>query len=373
MGVLSAFAGIAVLLFGLVAGVWVDRMARRPILIGTDLARAALLATIPLAAVWHVLGMAQLYAVAALTSVLTVLFDVAYQSYLPSLVAPDQIFDGNRKLMTSVTAAEIAGPGLTGILVQTITAPLAILFDALSFVFSAAMVFRIQHRPQPRTKADAEDHAWLDSLAGLRFIQSSPILKPLAARAIIAWFFFGFMGPLYVLYAIRTLHLSPAQLGFTIATGGVGGIIGSLLSGRITQRLGLGHSFVLMAWWHAFASILIPLAHGSAATAMVYLIGSQLLGDGAFAIYWINETSLRQTVVPDAKLGRVNAAMQLASRGVLPLGALTGGILAGTLGIRFVLAIASGGVLLSNFLLFTPSIRNLRSAAAEKAAMPGML
>ena len=368
MGLLSGVGAASVLVFGLSAGVWVDRMSRRATLIGTDLGRALLLATIPLAAAWHALGMAQLFVVTALTGVLTVFFDVAWQSYLPSLVERDQIFEGNTKLMLTATAAEVAGPGLTGVLVQLITAPLAILFDAVSFVFSAIMVMLIRRREIKAKPVERKQHVWRESIAGLHFIAGHKVLRALALRSAVFYFFGGFFMPLYVIYAIDTLHLSPAILGLVIATGGVGGILGSAMASRITQRLGLGPTFIVMALTHGVASALMPLAHGAPLQAMWYMMGAQLFGDSAFTVYSINETSLRQMVVPRELLGRVNAAIQLASRGVLPLGAVTGGFLAGAFGVRPVMAVAVVGVILSVLLLAGSSIQSLRQDAITRVA-----
>lgn len=368
MGVLSAVGAASVLIFGLSSGVWVDRVSRRSILIAADLGRALLLCTIPLAAAWHVLSMAQLLAIAALTGILTVFFDVAWQSYLPSIVEPAQIFEGNTKLMTTATAAEIAGPGVTGVLVQIITAPMAILFDAASFLFSAFMVMSIKRREAALPPVDVNQHVWRESMAGFHFIAADPVLRALALRSVGSYFFGGFYMPLYIIYAVETLHLSPALLGITIATGGIGGILGSASASRITGRLGLGRSFLLMALLQGFASALVPLAHGTPLEAMLYLMGAQLFGDSAATVYIINETSLRQTVVPFELLGRVNAAIQLASRGVLPLGALTGGFLAGRYGIRPVLTVATVGVIASVLFLVGSRIRSVRQDDITRVA-----
>jgi predicted MFS family arabinose efflux permease len=352
MGLFYGLSGAVVLLFGLSAGVWGDRLQRRPILIAADLGRAALLALVPLAAFWHVLAMWQLYAIGALTGVLTVFFDVAYQSYLPSLVSADQLVEGNAKLMLSSTVAEIAGPSLTGVLVQLITAPFAILFDALSFVFSAAMVGTIRAEEEKRApRQSGNESAWTETTAGLNFIAANPILRALALRKITAYFFFGFIGPLYVLYAIDYLKLSPAQLGVTIAVGGVGGVIGSALSRRVVRWLGLGRTFLITGLMHGLMALLIPAAHAPARFAIPMLMAGQLFGDSAFAVYAINELSLRQKIAPSDVLGRVNAAMQLAAGGIIPIGALTGGYLAGAVGVRFVLTVAAAGVILSTLWL----------------------
>jgi MFS family permease len=365
MGFLAALGGAAMLVFGLVAGVWVDRLRRRPILIGADLGRAAILASVPAAAVAGVLSMGQLYAVAALAGILTVFFDVAYQSYLPALVAREQILEGNSKLALSSSIAEIAGPGLTGVLVQLITAPIAILFDAVSFLFSALMVVLIR-KPEPPAEPREPEHLVTETLAGVRFIFREPVLRALGLRSATTFFFMGFFGPLYVLYAIEILHLRPALLGVVIAMGGVGAMVGSVVAPRLVERFGLGRTFVVASLVQGLTNLLIPLAGlvGTPGTlqvlAVACLMVPQLFGDMAFMVYGINEITLRQTVAPEHVLGRVNAGMQLLARGIWPIGSLAGGFLAAALGVRATLALAAAGVVLSTLWLIASPLRRVR-------------
>jgi MFS family permease len=360
MGFLTAVGAASVLLFGLLAGVWVDRFRRRPIMIAADLARAVILASIPIAAFAHRLSMAQLYVVIALAGFCTVFFDVAYQSYMPSLVERENLLEGNSKLAMSSSAAEIAGPSLTGILVQLITAPVAILFDAVSFLISAVSVMLIR-KPEPAHRpATTTPHP----IAGLRFVFSHPLLRPLACFSITAFLSLGFLGPLYVLYAIRELHITPAELGIAIGMGGVGSIIGASLAPAIGRRVGLGHTFIGSVLVLAAAYALIPLAHGPRPWPLIFLMVQQLFGDFAFSTYMINELTLRQSVAPEGMLGRVNAAMQLMTRGVFPLSALAGGILAGAIGIRQTLAVAVAGVLAASLWLIASPLRRLGSSQA---------
>jgi MFS family permease len=360
MGFLTAVGAASVLLFGLLAGVWVDRFRRRPIMIAADLARAAILASIPIAALTHRLSMAQLYVVIALAGFCTVFFDVAYQSYLPSLVERENLLEGNSKLAMSASVAEIAGPSLTGILVQLITAPIAILFDAISFLVSAAGVILIR-KPEQRYQAPTSAP---HPIAGLRFVFSHPLLRPLACFSITAFLSLGIIGPLYVLYAIRELHITPAELGIAIAMGGAGSLIGASLAPAIGRRFGLGHTFIGSVLTMAAAYALIPLAHGPRPLPLIFLMLSQLVGDFALSTYMINVLTLRQSVAPEEMLGRVNAAMQLMTRGAFPLSALAGGILASAIGIRQTLAIAVAGVAAASLWLIASPLRKLGASDA---------
>jgi Na+/melibiose symporter-like transporter len=360
MGFLAATGAASVLLFGLLAGVWADRIKRRPILITADLLRAALLATIPAAAFAQRLSMGQLYVVIALAGFCTVFFDVAYQSYLPSLVKREELLEGNSKLAQSSAVAEIVGPGLTGVLVQLITAPIAILFDALSFVVSAVSVAMIRKR-EPDSQPSSGSHHWKhETLAGLQFIFSHPLLRPLACFSACGFFFFGFMGTLYVLFAIRTLQLPPAALGLVIGVGGVGAMLGASFSPWITRMLGVGWTFIGTMLLVVVSYTLIVLAHGPLLVATSFLVVQQLFGDMGFAIFSVNALALRQTVAPAHVLGRVNGAMQLLTRGIYPLGALAGGALAQNIGIRATLAAAVTGVALSTVWLIASPLRRLR-------------
>lgn len=353
MGLLNGASAASVLVFGLLAGAWADRLRRRPILIAADLGRAAVLGSIPLAALLGRLTIGHLYVAAAAAGVLTVLFDVAYQAYLPALVERENILEGNSKLALSGTIAEIAGPGLAGVLVQWITAPMAILFDAISFLWSAASVWLIR-KPEPPPEPRREPHLGREILEGLRATWSDPLLRALAGRSVISAFFLGFPGSLYILFVTRELGVKPALLGAIIAAGGVGCLAGAATTERLVRRFGLGRTLIGAAALTGVSGLLVPLAHGSVAACSAFLIAAQL-GDVAWPVYSINETSLRQAITPDHLLGRVNSAMHLLFWGVLPAGALAGGALAQIAGMRTTLWLGAAGVLLSALcLVFSP-------------------
>ena len=358
MGILSGAGAAAILLFGLFAGAWADRLRRRPILIWTDLGRAAVLATIPLAVAFGRLTMGHLYLVAAATSVLTVFFDVSYQAYLPSLVSPENILEGNSKMTLSESVAGIIGPGLTGILVQALTAPVAILFDAISFLCSAVSVSLIR-KPEPPPQAGAAPHMGREIMEGLRASWHDPILRTLLLRTATASLFLGFGGSLYILFAVRELKLDAVLLGAIIAVGGVSGLFGALATGRLVRRFGFGRTMIGAALLIAIAGFLPPLAHGPVAWCAAMLAVAQL-GDVAWSVYSINELTLRQAVAPAHLLGRINAAAHLMFGGVLPVGALLGGALAEAIGLRAAMFTGAIGFLLSTLWLIFSPIRRLQ-------------
>ncbi len=360
MAVLNAANGIAVLLFSLYAGLWVDRLRRRPIMIWADAGRAVLLGTIPLAAITHRLTMPLLFVVAALAGVLTVFFDVAYQTYLPTLVERENVLEGNSKLAMSASIAEVLGPALTGVLVKILTAPIAIFLDALSFVFSAvsvAVISKPEEKPQPRPT----DSPLREAMAGLQFIRHEPVLRALAGYSATVFFGFGIIGALYVLFAIRDLKLGPVVLELSIACGGIASFAGSALATPFSRRFGVGSTLIVSAGIVGLGAFLIPSAYGPLALRAGFLVAAQLVSDSSMVIYNVHAISIRQTVAPGQVLGRVNASMRLLTFGILPLGAIAGGALAAGIGTRGAMFLADGGMVLAILWLVASPVRSLRS------------
>jgi MFS family permease len=368
MGLLAAAGAAPVLLVGLLAGVWVDRLRRRPVLIIADVLRAALLGSIPAAAIFGSLRIEQLYLVTALVGVLTVFFEVADQSYLPTLVEREHVVEGNSKLGATDSLAEIGGPPLAGVLVQTITAPLAILFDALSFLVSAASVALIR-KPEPAPTPHAERvGAWSEILVGLRVVFGDPVLRATVAAGASWSFFGGAYATLYNLFLLRELGVRPAEYGVLVAMGGVGALLGALGAGRLTRRVGLGRALIGVMVLSGLVALLTPLAGGTHTQVLLMLGASQLVGDFGGAIEGIAVTSLRQAVVPDRLLGRANASAGFLIGGVHPIGALLAGALAGAIGMRATLLIAViGGLLRALWIVFSP-VRDLRAPRILESA-----
>ena len=371
MGILSALSGVSVLVFGLLAGVWVDRLRRRPILITADLGRALLLGSLPLAALLGILHLAQVYIVAALAGILTVFFNVADEAFLPSLIPPHQLVEANSKLATSDSLAEISGPALAGSLVQLLGAPVAILFDALSFLLSAISLGIIR-TPEPRPlPAEQPQSAWRESIEGLRIIRDSPLLRALTIGAAIFNFFGNFIGTLYVLYIVREVHASPLIIGLLVATGGVSAFVGTLIARRVIQRIGQGRAIGGMLFLYGLTGVLIPLAHDPLGLAVALLFTSQLIGDASVAIYFIAEVSLRQAIIPNAFLGRVNASIQFITRGVGPVAALLAGILGTVIGLRLTILIGVLGVTFAGVWLLISPVRKVRSLVIDPLSLQG--
>jgi MFS family permease len=356
MGVLAAADLLSQFLFGLVAGAWVDRLRRRPILIAADLGRALLLGTIPLAAVLGRLTMAHLYAVAFLAGILTIFFDVADQAYLPVVVRREDLLEGNSKLAASASVSEVAAFGLGGWLVQWLTGPVAILIDAVSFVVSAGFIGRIRAVEPPLQSMARREGLGREIAAGLRETLRTPVLRALAGCSLTASLSFRIFGAVFLVYTTRELGFAPGIQGMIFAIGGVSSLIAALLASRVTERLGLGRGMIVGVLLMGVSMALVPLARGATAMALVFLIAQQM-GDGGFALYDITQRSVRQTIAPAAILGRVNASVRFVVLGAMLAGSFIGGGLGETIGLRATLAIAAFGVLSSTLWLVASPVR----------------
>ncbi len=358
LGFLAAAGTAPVLVFGLVAGVWVDRLPRRPIMIAADLGRTVLLGSIPLAAIFGTLTLLQLFVVASLTGLLTVFFDIADQSYLPSLVEHEHIMEGNSKISASRSLAEITGQPVGGLLVQLITAPFAIAVDAVSFLVSALCISLIR-KPETRPEAPEQTQPILrEAFEGLRVVFNDPILRVLAFCDIQRTFFGNFIGTLYIIFIIRELQMPIWVSGVLVGVGGISSLAGSVVAQRLTRRFGVGKILIWSAIITSAITFVIPLAGGPFWLAFTILVISQA-GDAVGTVFFINQTSLRQSVTAEHQLGRVNASIYFLAGVAGLLGAIASGVLGDLIGIRTTLLVAVTGYLLAVFWLIFSPVRKL--------------
>jgi MFS family permease len=350
------------MLFTLPAGVWVDRLRRRPILIAGDFARAALLVSVPVAYVLDVLTLGQLYVVGFLVGTCTVCFDVAYQSYLPSLVEREQIIDGNSKLEISRSAAQIGGPGLAGVLVQAVTAPYAILVDAASFLGSGLFLLRIRKHEEPVRVAATDGQRtslWTELKEGLRFVLGNPNLRAQAGCTATSNFFSNVSFAVLIVFLVRKLGLSAGVIGLALSLGSVGSLIAAFTAMRISGRFGIGPTTIAVGLLWGPAILLIAFAPAGNA-AIPFLVAGQLLLGFAVVVYNIVQVSYRQAICPPRLQGRMNSVMRFMVWGTIPLGGLVGGLLGSSIGLRETIAVgAVGGGLSFLWILLSPQ-RHLR-------------
>jgi MFS family permease len=351
------------ILFSLPAGAWVDRLRRRPILIIGDLGRALSLASIPVAYALGGLTIWQLYMVGFVNGVLTVFFDVAYQSYLPSLVDRDQILEGNSKLEVSRTIAQTAGPTVGGALVGLISAPFAIIMDSLSFLGSAFFVWGIRSgEPTPDRHVDAHgvprEGLRREVAAGLRYVVGNRYLRSIAACTGSSNLFSNMAFATFLLFVVQDLHLEPLMIGVVFGLGNLGSLVGAVTAARVGLRLGVGPTIVGASFLFGPALLLVPIA--TPTTAVPLLIASSALGGFSGVVYNVTQVSFRQAITPAAMQGRMNATMRFIVWGTIPVGAIIGGAMATTLGIHRTIWI---GAILSTlpflFVLLSP-VRTLK-------------
>jgi MFS family permease len=368
MGLLAAAQGLPVLLFSLFAGVWVDRLKRRPLMIGCDLGRAVLLVSVPVAAAFGELGMAQLYIVAFGVGLLGIGFELAYRSYLPVLVGGNEILEGNARLSASESIAESASPAVGGAVVQAVSGPFAVLIDSLTFVWSALFVGLIRlQEPEPHP---SDGRTVLADLAeGLALVWREGVLRALTAAAAISRFFGGFYAALYGVFLIQTLGFTPLAMGITVGAGGLGSLAGAALAAPMARRLGLGPSLIVSRLAFTLTGLPLVLAGGPTALAFAMICAAQFLGDPFWSTYEIGSITLRQSITPARLLGRVNSALHVVQSGLEPVGALAAGLLAEMLGVRETLYVAVAGGSLSVLLLLASPVREMRTApVAEQPA-----
>jgi predicted MFS family arabinose efflux permease len=367
MGVLGMAQGLPVLLFALVAGVYIDRLPRRPVLIVADVGRFAVLLTVPAAAALDGLGMGQLYAVAFVAGTLELAFNLAYRSYLPALVSRHQLLPANSRLAATESVAETGSPALGGFVVQVAGGPVAVLLDAFTFLWSGLFVAAIR-KPEP-TAAREQRSIAAESREGIAAVRRSPVLRALTGAKGTTSFFGNFIGALYGVFLINELGLSPLAMGITIGAGGLGSVFGAWLIGPLSRRIGFGMTMLISSG--GFYAWLIPLAGGPKEVAFAMIVVAQLCGDPFWMMYEIGSVSLRQAVTSDEMLGRVSSTMHLVEAGLAPVGALTAGLLAEAIGVRETLAIAAAGVSAATIWVLLSPIPKLREPPAlEQALQP---
>jgi MFS family permease len=356
MGYLGAAALIPNLLFSLHAGAWLDRRGRRrQAMIATAFARAALLATIPVAYWLGVLTMAQLYVVSFLVGTLSVLFFVAYSTLFVSLVRRDRYLEANSLLNGSRAFSFVAGPSIGGLLVQIFSAPGALIADAVSFLVSASSLGSI-HPTEPPTEEAQRGHV----KAGIAYIRRSPIIRAsLLATATINFFNFVFWA-LFFLYATKTLDVRPGLLGLVLGAASVGGVLGSIVTGRISRRIGVGPAFALGSILFPAPLVLVPLAAGSDWAIVAFLFAAEFLSGFGVMVLDITAGSIKAALVPDRLRARVAGAYMVVNYGVRPIGALVVGALGTWIGLRPTLWIASVGAIAGVLWLLPSPVLRLR-------------
>jgi len=347
LGVLRFAEYLPFLALTLLFGVWADRRRRRPLMIAVHVIRGALVAIVPVLALFGIVRFPVLVAVAFAVGTCTALFEVCWLSYVPSLVPSDRLVDAIGKVATSHSAAEVAGPALGGLLVQLATAPFALIVDAVSYLFAAASLVIVRHRepdPVDPAKASQTRTNMLAELGdGLRFAFRQPYIRATAFCAAQANFFGLLTETVFLQYAVRELQLRPGLLGLVLSTVGAGGILGAAFANGIITRFPVGRVYVTARLVSGGGVLLLPLAGGSTTTAVATCMASFFIWQAALANSNVVNASLRQAMTPEHLRGRMNASVRTLVFGALPLGGLAGGLFGDLIGLRAALWLGAIG------------------------------
>ena len=357
---LNVAVSLPYLLFGLAAGILIDRVRRRPLLIATDLLRAGLLATIPLAAWAGGFSLAQLLIVVFLVTACTLIFDAAHVTYVPSLIEKHYLLDANAKQESTSAASEIVGPPIGGVLVQTLGAPIAILCDAVSYVASAVLLWRLPHEEAPPQEGTARV-TWDDLKVGFLIVFRHRLFRPLAIAKIIRAVCGGAIGAFYVLYVFRDLQVSPGALGVIVGCGGVAAFAAAIVTTRIAAATPAGPGIVVGFAAAALGHVLLPLAGlfiGTWAVIPLLMLG-QLISDFGLAYSFTLERALRQHHIDNAVLGRASTVISMCGNAPGPMGAILAGVFAEQLGLAPVLWVCVAGYAISPLVLLFSRVRTL--------------
>jgi Na+/melibiose symporter-like transporter len=345
MGVLRAIQYAPFVLVSLIAGVWIDRVRRRMLLIGSDIGRAVLLGSVPVVIFLGGRWMTYLYVIGFAVGLLTVIFNIAYQAFLPSLVDRDRLVEGNSKLEASRSLTQVAGPSLGGLFVELFSPPAAIFIDAASFLVSAISLRWIR-TPEPEP-VKSNRNAWQELREGFAFIWAQPLIRLVAFSTATVNVCLAAAQAVYILFMSQDLALNPLLLGLVLAAGGAGGLIGAATSRHVVGLIGFGRTVACAIGLSGVGLLLTALAGAVPGPAFPVVFGGQLLMSYGLIVYNVSQFSVWQRTTPAPLRGRVSATFHFIIWGVLPIGSLVGGVVGSVVSLRSLLGIAAAGVILS--------------------------
>nr|WP_200424045.1 MFS transporter [Streptomyces sp. NE5-10] len=368
MGWLKTLELLPALLLNLPFGAWADRRAnRRRIMIATDLGRAALLLTLPVAHVLDLLTLGQLYVVAFGVGALSVLFEVCNATLFVALVPTERYVQANSLVNGSRSMAWLAGPSIGGLLVQVLTAPVALLADALTYLASAGYLAKIrpvEPAPAPVVKGHFTE--------GMRWVLRERSMRALFAASGTVQFFNYMFHTLFVLYVTTELGLGAGLLGLALGAGAVGGLLGAVCSGAVVRRIGIGGSLVAGFLGFTLPLVLIPAADGPLPLVVAVLFAAEFLSCAGVMIVDVAAGSFQMALVPDAVRARVMGAFRTLNHGFRPLGALAGGVLGTAIGLRPTLWIATVGAVFAVLWLLPSPLPRMRELPAREGESVGI-
>ncbi len=370
MGVLSAVTFMPYLVVSQFVGVWLDRAPKRRLIVAADAGRGVLLLLIPVAALFGALTMPLLLGVSVLVGIGTVIADIGSASILPSVVLRGELVEGNSKLEVSSNTSRMAGEAVGGVLIQVLTAPFALLANAVAYLFSALFTQRVRvHEPVEEDDEVEKPTVWREIAEGLRFTFGNPVVRVLVITALLFNLFTFFIEPVFLIFISRTLDLEPIFIGLILSSSGVGGVVGALIAGWVSRKFALGTLLVTTQWLAGLASLLIPVATLVPKPAAVVLIIAMHFFDAVMVIiYNVNQRSYRSAITPDHLQGRMNASIRMIVMGVCPIGALLGGVVGELFSATTALIIGSLGILSSGVFIACTRIRSVKTVPESQPA-----
>jgi MFS family permease len=364
---LGAAESAPLLLFALPAGAWIDRIRKRPVMLGADIGSAAALGSIPIAHAAGVLTIWQLFAVGFASGTLSIFFDVASQANLPAVVPREQLAEGNAGLQISGQTAQVAGPGLAGVLIGFVGAPYAVVADAISFLASAAIVSRLR-QVEPLRERIAGRRLRAEIRDGLRYVIRHPIMRPGMFFTATANLFNSIFFSVFLLFAVRTLGLSAKQVGLVFVCANIGSLATAVLIPRLHRRFGLGR-VMLVTSASGWALLLIPLARGSGDWRIPMLAAGIFVWSGAAVIYNTTSTTLSQATTPPSMLARAASSRRVVAWGTIMPATLLGGVLGTYLGLQTTLFIGAIGRGLAGLIILRSPVRSIRTLEEADAVV----
>jgi MFS family permease len=359
VGLIRGAELIAGLVVGLIAGAWVDRLRRRPILIWADLGRAVLLGSVPVAFALGGLTLVHLVVVAFGAAILTTFFDTADRAYLPTVIGRDRLVEANSTLTGTGAAAEFVGFGISGWLIQWLTAPIAIALDALSFLASALLLRTIRSEEPAPPPVESRTSVLAEIREGLALTLGDPILRPLALADAAVAGFWGVYGSVYLVFATE-IGFSPAAVGMIAAVGGLASLAGAAVAGRAARWLGVGPFLIGALVLVAAGNTAIALTPDASLVGLAFVLTQQLLSDSAMTAYDVIAVSIRQATVDDERLGRVVASFHVLAVGAMLIGTVTGAAVAETFGLRAALWLGVVGGFVGLLIVASSRVRSMR-------------
>lgn len=339
---------------------WIDRSKRRPILIAANLGKAGLLILIPVLHLLNLLRIELLYAIGFLDGALSVFFQLAYQSYLPSLVNKEDLLEGNSKLQASASVAQVGGLGIAGVLINLFTAPIVLMIDAATYLFSSVSLMLIQKAEPSPSPSSTRKNIGHDIKEGFQTVIRNPYLRSIAGEAATFNFFSQMISTLLILYWSTELGIGKVMIGLFMTALSIGSLLGSLMAGAAARKLGLGNAIVFSMAAACLTPLLFPAVSGPSPLYVSLWIAALLLNGLGVSMSNIHGVSLRQTVTPERLLGRMNASYRFFVSGVIPVGAFLGGVLGDWIGIRPTLFLAATGLLGALLIIVVSPIPGLR-------------